>query len=159
MRQPKFDALVKSIVSIKQDGCVVPPNLFIFEKDKTMPIVHACVGDDSRERAKSCYVTGKLCAVKNVDVDFVVLATESWLVRAKKEDESILDIKPSQHPDRIDTLVFIGLSSDKEAVAKLFTIENGRCKLMEDASHDFKKQSSTEGFTGLLDDFFQGYES
>jgi hypothetical protein len=153
-RQAKFDILAESALTATYT-MNTPCTLAIFETEDE-PILVSITGQTSEERAMQIYQAGSFSKIKNLDVDFVVMITESWMVAVEKGQK--INCAPSKHPDRQDVLMLAAKTRLGDSAVRIYIKKDGEFRLAPDKSHDFGSGAG-DSFKGITDDFFEGYAS
>lgn len=168
--------LKKEVAHIAEIG------LKVFEKDKQLApvlfVIHTLTnGEESvamcpilnpDKRFETLYAAGKIFKEKkDVErVNAVIMGSEAWMSvadksKGKEEHEKIMKgkpvLRPSQDPNRIDTIVISGMSDKYESVTKIYEIKNRgtasqQCKEYAEETEDESMQYNNY----LLNQFWKG---
>lgn len=81
------------------------PSTFFLIKDASIIPLPIIPLNSVRERA----LVGSFVSItaKEIDADGVVLISETWVVKQEINDKAVLDVPPSQHPDKEEILMLL----------------------------------------------------
>lgn len=166
----EFDGLVAGALewvdaSLKDHPADFCPKLVIgYREGEVGPLQRAAVvvpegfADDTEKRL-SLKKLGKEFYENKLLPVVVILAMDSWMVSGKKgQEEEILRVRPSEHPDRCEAITVVGQSVAREyqvQAVNRYTRDVLGCIVPGawDGPHELSKDSTTN----ILDHFWRGF--
>ncbi len=109
-----------AVDKFKFDQCI-PPIAFVITEETTIAVLGASFNDSGGKEAFFRFIKDKI-RKENIDAKRIVFMAEAWSATVK-DREIFENMRPSEHPDRVDSVIVHILDKSGEELCSLFEIE------------------------------------